>query len=292
LRKKVDDVQDKKMPNTPHGKKRSRFNATKHGIFSSKILLRGESREEYEALWNGLRKSFQPEGTAEEVWVERLTVLLWRERRFLDAERAEIDRGITCGKFDSIFAGRTQEWELLRAGETAGGMLRDVTNPLVIETAIRLLKQSRDLLEKFGFERGEDPWRLRKLYGLDHDRKVPLSIYLVYLQHSKLATDSPKGSEPAPSPDELKKQMIEIFNEEIERLEALALSAEYLDRRREEFSTATASIPSKDVLERLLRYATHWSREIERTLDQLERMQRARVGKPVPRVVLDLNAQS
>jgi hypothetical protein len=36
------------MPNTVAGKQRSKFNATKHGIFSSKVLLPGESRKEYE----------------------------------------------------------------------------------------------------------------------------------------------------------------------------------------------------------------------------------------------------
>src|SRR5882672_4228540 len=57
-------------PRTPQGKQRSKYNARKHGLFSKAVLLKGESRAEYESLLNGLMEDFQPQGKLETVLVE------------------------------------------------------------------------------------------------------------------------------------------------------------------------------------------------------------------------------
>ena len=43
-------------PRTEEGKARSSQNSLKHGAFSKSILLPGESQEEFDALFAGLRK--------------------------------------------------------------------------------------------------------------------------------------------------------------------------------------------------------------------------------------------
>src|SRR5229473_943998 len=65
-------------PRTEQGKQRASRNATKHGVFSKVVLLKGEPRDEYEKLLTGLRETLQPEGTLEELLVEKLTALAWR----------------------------------------------------------------------------------------------------------------------------------------------------------------------------------------------------------------------
>src|ERR1700680_529775 len=77
-------------PRTPLGKERSKHNAITHGIFSKVVVLRGESRADFDALLNGLRNDRQPVGTLEEVLVEKLAALFWRNRRLLIAEGDEI----------------------------------------------------------------------------------------------------------------------------------------------------------------------------------------------------------
>jgi hypothetical protein len=47
----------------------------------------GESRAEFNALLKGLRDDFRPEGTFQELQVEKLAVLYWRERRLVIADR-------------------------------------------------------------------------------------------------------------------------------------------------------------------------------------------------------------
>ena len=77
-------------PRTALGKTRSKYNARTHGIFSKFVVLEDESRDEFEAMWNGLRQYFLPVGTFEEGLVEVLADIWWRRRRVLQAEGAEI----------------------------------------------------------------------------------------------------------------------------------------------------------------------------------------------------------
>ena len=77
-------------PRTLRGKSKVRRNATKHGIFSEAILKGRESRSGYQALFAGLTEDLHPEGTMEELLVQKLCTLLWRQRRLLQAECAEI----------------------------------------------------------------------------------------------------------------------------------------------------------------------------------------------------------
>ncbi len=78
-------------PRTLRGKSKVGRNATKHGIFSETILKGRESRSEYQALLAGLTEYFQAEGTMEELLVQKLCTLLWRQRRLLRAECAAIE---------------------------------------------------------------------------------------------------------------------------------------------------------------------------------------------------------
>ena len=78
-------------PTDSAGKQKSRRNAVKHGIFAVELLRGRESRAEYNALVDDLIESSQPVGKFEEILVEKLAMTLWRYRRLLQAEAAEIE---------------------------------------------------------------------------------------------------------------------------------------------------------------------------------------------------------
>jgi len=254
----------------------------KSGIFAKNALLEGESRAEYGSLLNGLREDLQPRGTLEAALVENLAVLLWRKRRLLRAETAEILSATEFKTLDSVLAQVREAWDYSRAGETSGGMLRHNSNPFVIHEAIKELTRFRDRLEESGFPKGSTPWVLRKLYGLDHDGKVPMGIMHAYLTRQICATDIPEVTKIPDAPDKLKNEMVAMFDEEINRLKSLELSLLDVDKQRGKYQTIAALVPPQDVLERLVRYEAHLTRESERTLNQLERLQRIRLGQPVP----------
>src|SRR6266481_2723488 len=72
-------------PRSAQGKQRSKYNALKHGIYSKAPLLKDESRARFQSLLHELQGYHQPEGSTEELLVEKIAILTWRHRRFLKA---------------------------------------------------------------------------------------------------------------------------------------------------------------------------------------------------------------
>jgi hypothetical protein len=268
-------------PRTAAGKRRSRYNAVKTGIFTRSLLLKNESPADFDLLRRGYHEHFRPEGMAETELVESLAWNRWRRRRLFRAERAQIQEAIEFTNFDSLSAQALEVWDRSRAGETAGGMLRDPSNPYVIRDAIDILTQFRASFEKYGFRKGEDPWILRKLYGLDHDNAAPIGLLRSFQLCSKLAAGEFKTVEPH-SAGELKKDVLESLDAEIERLKILEVLMLAADKRRSELQTTVALIPAQGGLDRIIRYEAHLTREFDRILSQLERLQRIRLGQPAP----------
>jgi hypothetical protein len=85
------DIQGSTGPRSPEGKVRSKYNSTKHGILSQAVVLKSESRSEYESLLAGLLDDFKSEGTFEEFLVEKLATVAWRYRRIITLEVADIE---------------------------------------------------------------------------------------------------------------------------------------------------------------------------------------------------------
>jgi hypothetical protein len=77
-------------PKTRAGKAASSGNAVQHGILSRHLILPSESRDEFDALLQQLMTEQQPVGTLEQALVERMAVALWRQRRLVAAETAQV----------------------------------------------------------------------------------------------------------------------------------------------------------------------------------------------------------
>src|SRR6266576_601362 len=112
-------------PRTPHGKQRSKYNALKHGIYSKAPLLKDESRARFQSLLQELQEYHQPEGSTEELLVEKIAILVWRHRRFLKAEIAEISKGTEFLGADNL---RRLAFDAHNSENSLGGMLPNHTN--------------------------------------------------------------------------------------------------------------------------------------------------------------------
>lgn len=71
-----------------------RFNAMKHGILSKLAVLAHEDAGEFADLLAALVEEHQPKGMTEQHLVEELAAVIWRKRRVLLAEGANINRGL------------------------------------------------------------------------------------------------------------------------------------------------------------------------------------------------------
>jgi hypothetical protein len=209
-------------PRTAQGKQRSKYNAVKHGIFAAVVLPKSESRVQYESLLRGLLEDLCPHGRLEETLVEKLAMLLWRHRRLIRTEIAEI-RNST---------------ELLELEEENRQPPR-----LIITSSLSDETEDLDGLEKF-------------------------------LKAQVLIEES--------SPDECKEFMLKGSGDLIERLKSKQRMQRFLISRRAALARIRLQVPHPPDLDRLLRYEASIERSFDRTLSQLERLQRMRLGHPVP----------
>ena len=268
-------------PRTQRGKQKARYNAIKHGIFSEAILKGRESTAEFNSLLVGLREYFQPEGVPEELLVQKLCSTLWRQRRLLQAECAEIAK---VTEFIEDDTARDQVYESKdRKSDSLFGMLHCCTNPFVLNYAIGLLEDLRDGLEEEGFGSERNPGILERLYGYATREDKREGLYFAYRLCEGMAILSEKGEDVKPSrtPEEWIRRAIKYVDLEIKRLRDLKIIMKDIESRRMQWQIKSSMVPAHDALERLLRYEASLDRSFDRTLNQLERLQRIRLGQAV-----------
>jgi hypothetical protein len=80
-------------PVTAQGKQTVSNNALKHGVFSKTLILTDEEPDEYKSLLDQLLLELHPSGLLEQTLVERIALTLWRQKRLVRAETANIESG-------------------------------------------------------------------------------------------------------------------------------------------------------------------------------------------------------
>lgn len=81
-------------PRSLEGKQKVSANRVTHGILSTKLLLAGEDPQDYQSLLDDLQAQLRPVGALELSLVEKIAVILWRQRRLVSAETATIELAV------------------------------------------------------------------------------------------------------------------------------------------------------------------------------------------------------
>jgi hypothetical protein len=270
-------------PRTQQGKERSKHNAVKHGIFSKVVLLKGESQTEFDALLSGLRDDRQPVGTLEELLVEKLAALVWRNRRLFIAECAEIRARAEFVEWDEKERQREKTATLPQLS-CNGGLIRQIANPEALQGCLDLLIELKINVGVKGFDPDHDNIILVKVYGGPDKEAWRQTIYHLYFYYltTSVAPDAERQQKGFPSPQDSKDYFLAELDEEIERLRKYKMEQETILLAKAKMESLRQNVPDTPQLDRLLRYETSLERSIERTLNQLERSQRMRLGRPVP----------
>ena len=250
-------------PKTTKGKVYSGRNAIKHGLFTRQLIdfaNHGEDSQEYEELRGGLRAQYQPIGTAEELEVERLALCWWRLKRAWRYENA-----VNCGALQAS-AGRelATQRELYKQQDKKD------------QTIILQLKTAADEIE----EKGEISREMK-------DRIFAIDPGIESMWESMESEPEEKVADPA-----MLKMWQDLSSEErssiraastvylrIDFIEQVARLKSSADR---ENAIAKHVIPDNYALDRLLRYENTIERQLGRTVDRLERLQRRRQGEMTP----------
>lgn len=268
-------------PRTSQGKQRSKFNALKHGFFSKAVLLEGESATEFKSFLNELRQDRQPQGKLETVLVEYLAVLLWRRRRYLEAERAEISKSdFICEDF--YLTNEAQTLDYVQLGEVSEGEQGGNNNLRVIRGAISILDLVRIGYEACRSNKEEGSKVFSLLFPKDQDATAHDRMVRVFHAVSKLTAKYMKEKGITEDADSLNEIMCQAIQAERERLAKLFNFAMSIEEQKTISDSSAARIPSQEALDRFLCNDAHTSREIDRTMQQLERLQRMRRGQSLP----------
>lgn len=274
-------------PRTQQGKERSKHNAVTHGIFSKAVVLKGETRADFDALLEALYQDRQPEGALEEILVNKLAALWWRLRRMLTAEGAEIRTGAEFIQWDASERNR-RDAKTLPQLDCNGGLIRWIANPEALQGCLSLLEDLRESLGEDGFDSQFDQAILTKLYGSykawDQEKNWEKTLFDSYLLWSRtsLCSEEERKENGYASPQKCKENFLDDVNEEISRLERYRKENAKIWASKLELEPLRRSVPEGPQADRLLRYEAALSREIDRTLNQLERTQRMRLGQPLP----------
>ena len=78
-------------PTTPEGKRRSRYNAVRHGLTAETVIAALEDAADYEAFQAAVISDYDAETAVERELVLRLSSVLWRLRRATGIETALFD---------------------------------------------------------------------------------------------------------------------------------------------------------------------------------------------------------
>ena len=264
---------------TETGKAIVKYNALKHGLLAKEIVITvgegAESSEEFDGLLGDLQGQLQAAGPVEEMLVEKIAIAYWRLRRACRYEvgliRHELDNATDdfyCEeKTDHELDQKIQEQKLAVAA-----WKEEKTELLTLEKA----SESLDVT----FEQ-EDVWdwfheSVQQLLpptgdGEHYMTSEEIRVFLnkncnwdnEYIWQKLIEVCDKKRSEHQDEITRLKKQKVR-------------------NKLKLEVVKKLGNIPSKDELDRLLRYEGAIERQLYKAMNQLERVQRLRLGDHVP----------
>ena len=142
----------------------------RHGLYTDRTLILGESREHWEALRSGLHESLRPVGAYEEALVDKVAFCLWRNARLARAEWGAAEEELLPGNLakragwvDADGAAAV-DWERraymtddLAARERSAAIIAEIDGvPEHFDPAAHLPKQAPTLWMALSAEAGSD----------------------------------------------------------------------------------------------------------------------------------------
>lgn len=249
-------MKDCELINKTNGYAAVRLNAVRHGILSRETVLPHESRQDFEFLLKELQNEYAPNGQTEKALVEELASILWRKRRVLAVEGAQINSGIACVMTNSLRLANhaTPFLPKITGNELLGGETLPVREILALDTdgLERRMAAFRATCESVDKSR-----QLLSLGGRGAARKAleALPSSLTDLWYAK-----DRYGETIYQVDRfLENEVLPHLAEEKRLLE----NADSL--RRQALGSAVSGLP----FESIARYEAHLDRKFERTLSML-----------------------
>jgi hypothetical protein len=286
-------------PNTEEGKEVVRWNATRHGIRSPAPVVPGvEEKVDWEDHRDGVLESLSPEGHLELVLAERVALLSWRLNRVTRFETATIT--LSQEKMEDDLAEKRRFGSYLLGPahpEDVRGALQDALR------AQRLIKRFPKLPDDKGLS-GPDAASILDLVWGQVDEEVEaeevqlpeaipewasLEEYMAEWDGWTVSLVRECISAIASAAKEDQEELIEAATERA-RLEIISAKAA-TERVEQDLARMSHErlLPDEKTLEKVSRYEAHLSRQMFKSLHELEALQVRKSGGAAPLARLDVD---
>jgi hypothetical protein len=210
------------------------------------------------------------------------------------AETAEIQASTEFLQWDQLNQSRAEAERLAMSlpMEDSAGLIFNINNPEILERCLELLNELREGIET-GFNKDRDLPILGRLYGSDEQHHLHNTLYQKYSMWlcTAEASEEERKIQNYSTPEQCAHNVRCEIDAETKRLTVLKEERKSVEAARLSLETVRLKVPESPTLDRLLRYEAALERMFERTLSQLERLQRMRLGEPVaPRIDLNLSS--
>lgn len=275
-------------PKTLEGKNVVKWNALKHGLLSKEIIIKAgdgkESKAEFKVLLSELREDLQPEGILEEMLVEKIVICYWRLRRVLRCEIGEIRKELDSASWNELFRRSEEvnfEKRFLSVDESKGNLKK---NSMGLQYLIDVLDEVKKSVEEAGHLSEDGFKKLALNFGGEEN-----SLTHWCFVFSQMATEGPEKAKQdsenygdTPTPEQCKKMILKLIDDEKKKMEDLKEIIEENENLEMEAKIDSLCLPSKEAVDKILRYETTIERQLYRAMNQLERLQRQRKGEIIP----------
>jgi hypothetical protein len=267
-------------PKTPAGKAISRLNARKHSLLSRQIVAQGykitESSRDFKNLYREYHDHLAPVGPIEEMLVDQIIATIWRLRRVRTAETGEVTLSVDGG-----WQSRKQLEDMhllwhkwLAFGDVSENMARSYFGNKLMQAGLMTVYEAvdrdgeltnatlKELIKEFGGKPNSLTDELKKLCG----------------NHPVI----PNSPDAAALRGKNKAEILAWLDAKMEHLSVLAVDFQQRDLKNEAANQAAQTLPATETLDKIIRYENSLSRQLFQAMDQLERLQRRRLGENVP----------
>lgn len=276
-------------PRTAEGKARVAANALKHGLVSELRILPGlEEAGQWQYHLEQTLQDLEPEGHLECLLAERIALLLWRMRRAAKYEQDAAAVGLENAERrlpESIFIVSRREQEqglssleaadkrVAAASEKVGLLkrLHKLPEGAVVLKASKLIQTARKIAG-LSFAPGACNWELSEVADMCRLEDRPWPAGEVRSALGELAKFG------GLSFDQLLEKLTAAAKKDLARTERerSALNSTLDQYRR------LSILPEGEELAKIIRYEAHLERMLSKAMHELQRLQAARLGRPVP----------
>jgi hypothetical protein len=258
------------------------LNALKHGLLAQTVVVRGhklkESTNEFKKLCQEFYADLNPVGSVEEMLVGQIVTATWRLRRARTAESGEIALSVDAGWWKR--ENHNPLPVILNMPRTP------FSDPLVtqLERSMRgchyLIFCLRDLCKDVERDGELTEAALKDFkWGL---RDQPDSTVKKLEGFRAWLVTNPEKMKPEALRARHKEEVLKYLDQQIREHEFWMDRREEREDAEERARQSAGMLPSAEILEKILRYETALERQLFRAMNQLERLQRRRLGENVP----------